>query len=315
MLTAGRSGVRAAWVLLLSTALLAAPATGALADPTCQKVSERTGVCLVQAEDPGTPGPGTEPPSSGGGGGAPVPQPCMYGREEMPCENELGRWSNSRQCYFEIADPPPPPDHFVWEGHPEGEGVVYRCMAPNPATSGSFWEIFVWLATAEPGPAPRELAEQAVAEMDLRAGQIGTNPAADADRPAIVGLPTWLWIADPSESTVGPITRTASAGAVTVTATARLDRVVWAMGDGHSVTCDGPGQAWQPGLDPRAEPPCGYAYRRSSASRPDQRYTITATSFWVVTWEGGGESGTITLDLANDTTARVAEVQTLVTVS
>ena len=41
----------------------------------------------------------------------------------------------------------------------------------------------------------------------------------------------------PGDHTWGPITRTASAGGYTVSATARVDRVVWTMGDGSTNVC------------------------------------------------------------------------------
>lgn len=100
---------------------------------------------------------------------------------------------------------------------------------------------------------------------------------------------------------------------MTVTATARLDRVVWDMGDGRSTTCTGPGTPWSPGAGNGNSPTCGYTFRASSVRQPDQRYTITATSYWTIDWAGGGEAGTITMDFASGTDLRVAEVQALVT--
>ncbi|WP_146930388.1 hypothetical protein [Cellulomonas xylanilytica] len=226
----------------------------------------------------------------------------------IDCVNELGTWSDARGCYMELADPQPPFEHAVWDGRTDG--VVYRCTLPNPGTS-SWWTVTVWLPTAQPGPAPRELAEQAIAEMQFRAGQIGMSPAVDA--PSVVGLPTWLWIADPDEHTVGPITRSATAGAVTVTATGSLEKVVWDMGDGDPVTCDGPGTVYDPAVGGEGSPTCGFTYGRSSANQPGLAYPVTATSHWVVEWAGGGQAGTIRLHLTSTAEVRVAEIQTLVT--
>ena len=125
-------------------------------------------------------------------------------------------------------------------------------------------------------------------------------------------MPTWLWIADPDEHTVGPITRTASAGAVTVTATGRLARVVWDMGE-DEVTCTSPGTAWDPSRGGGPSPTCQYVYGRSSARQPDLAYQVTATSHWEITWAGGGEQGTIEMPLERSTEVRVAEIQALVT--
>jgi hypothetical protein len=80
---------------------------------------------------------------------------------------------------------------------------------------------------------------------------------------------------------------------VSVTAVARPVRVGWAMGDGGTVTCTGPGTPHPPGADPRsASPDCGYTYRTSSAARPGGVFAVTATVRWDVTWAGAGQTGT-----------------------
>ena len=298
-------------VALLTLVAVVAVGTRAHAEPPCLKWDADLGECIIRAVDPGTtpPPPGTNPP--GGGPSTPAPpRVCRYGTEVIECETSLGRWSDDRQCYFEIADPQPAPDHYSWEGRTEG--VIYICMAPIPYSPGSYWTIYVWLEEPEPGPDPRELAQEAVARMALRAGELGINPPGGDGRAAIVGMPTWLWIADPDEHTVGPITRTATAGAVTVTATAELERVVWDMGE-DEVTCTSPGTAWDPSRGGGESPTCQYVYARSSALQTHLAYPVTATSHWVITWAGGGETGTITMDLERSTEVRVAEIQALVT--
>jgi hypothetical protein len=129
-----------------------------------------------------------------------------------------------------------------------------------------------------------------------------------------VGMQTWLWVADPDEHTVGPMTATASAGPVTVTATAELTEIAWDMGDGtDGVVCDGPGTPYDPALRVKESPTCGYTYARSSARQDDQAYTVTATSRWVVHWTGGGESGDIPLEFNRSVEVRVGEIQALST--
>ena len=266
------------------------------ADPPCIKIDSRTGQCVLFAVDPGGP-PSEEPGPGAPGGTSQGPRVCEFVNKPIECETSLGSWSNDRACYMQLADPQPPPEDVAWEGNTDG--VVYRCMAPIPYTPGSYWPLTVWLPEAQPGPDPRELAEQALATMELRAGQIATNPPGGPDSVAVVGLQTWLWIADADEHTVGPITRTATAGAVTVTATARLDRVVWDMGDGEPTTCTGPGTPWSAAAGTGDSPTCGHTYRASSARQPDQRYDVAATSYWTVDWAGGGEGGTIQMDFAS----------------
>ena len=61
--------------------------------------------------------------------------------------------------------------------------------------------------------------------MNLRPISIGIVPE---DRPGsvgLVGMPVWLWAASPGPAqSWGPITRSASAGGVTVTATAKVQQ-------------------------------------------------------------------------------------------
>lgn len=279
----------------------------AVVPPTCS-VTGLGGECQVEATDPGSPGDQGTPP--GGGGTSTGPRVCRgWSGEEIECVNGLGTWSDSRSCYMQPADPQPPFEDPVWEGHTDG--VVYRCMIPQPGSS-AMWTTYQWLPEALPGPSPRELAQAAVEQMEFRAGLLGMNP--DADALSVVGLQTWLWIADPDEHTVGPMTRTATAGAVSVTATARLDEVVWDMGDdGAPVSCDGPGTPYDPSYGGGDSPTCGYTYDRSSAREPDEAYTVTATSRWVVEWAGGGQSGTIPMEFSRSAEVRVGEVQALVT--
>jgi hypothetical protein len=110
---------------------------------------------------------------------------------------------------------------------------------------------------------------------------------------AIVNLESWLWI-DPAQWQ--PITRTAAVDGITATATATEVSVVWEMGDGHQVTCDGPGVAYNTSIpDQDQSTSCGYTYQETSASGP---FTITATIEYDVTWisvgvVGGGDLGII----------------------
>lgn len=132
---------------------------------------------------------------------------------------------------------------------------------------------------------------------------------------SVVGIPTWLGVSDPGQSTTGPITRSASAGGMTVTATARLASVVWSMGDGNTVTCAGtnaPGTRWD-GVSTAKSPTCGHVYQKTSANQPQTRYTITATFNWSISWSGGGAQGTIDMDFSRSTTLRVGEIQAIIT--
>ncbi|MCL2848616.1 MAG: hypothetical protein FWE61_01055 [Micrococcales bacterium] len=168
------------------------------------------------------------------------------------------------------------------------------------------------------GVDPAVLARRAVTQMQLRAPQIGMTGGSPPDGMQIVGIPAWMWVADPGESTTGPIERFASEGGITVRATARLDRTVWTMGDGTVVTCPGaraPGTPYEGRYDKLPSPTCGHMYTRTSAGQPNEAFTVIVTAYWVVEWSvvagGGGQSGTITQQMSRNTPKQVGELQAL----
>ena len=97
----------------------------------------------------------------------------------------------------------------------------------------------------------------------------------------LVGVATWLWIEPGAWQT---LTATASAGTVTTTATATPTKVVWDMGDGSTVTCDGPGTPYDPN-DPTATTDCSYTWTQAGS------YQVTATIYWSVSWTAVGAPG------------------------
>lgn len=157
---------------------------------------------------------------------------------------------------------------------------------------------------------PVELASDALERTPLPEPQISMAPSPDI--PQLVNLATYLWLTTDQWE---PATVSASAGAVTSTVTARPTRVIWDMGQGDQVVCDGPGLPYDPSLSDEAQPSdCHYTYRRSSAGQPGQRYTVTATVEWETNWSvtgaaGGGSLGTATS--SSSTTVQVAELQSL----
>jgi hypothetical protein len=80
------------------------------------------------------------------------------------------------------------------------------------------------------------------------------------------------------------LTATANARTVTATATATPAKVVWDMGDGDSVTCDGPGTPYS-ASDSNATTDCSYTWPQAG------NYTVTATVYWSVTWTAVGTAG------------------------
>jgi len=81
----------------------------------------------------------------------------------------------------------------------------------------------------------------------------------------------------------------------------------------HPVVCDTAGTPYEPSYGREDSPDCGHTYEKSSAHEPDDAYTVTATSSWVITWSGAGQTGTIRLDdLNRSTQIRIGEAQVLV---
>jgi hypothetical protein len=150
-----------------------------------------------------------------------------------------------------------------------------------------------WSATPPVKVDPVQLAQGAVGKMLLKGPAIDINPKPGGK--GLVGMPVWM-AADTSQTTWGPNSASASAGGVTVTATAQVSKVVWDMGDGSSVTCTGPGTVYQKSFGLKASPDCGHVYTQPSDQQQGGAYPVTATSTWTVNWQvnGGGQAGTLT---------------------
>ena len=181
-----------------------------------------------------------------------------------------------------------------------------RCLVSAQLSGEAF---YFWAGSGDPeaAPDPRVLALQAVEYMDLSAVRIGSFPwtvEKSAQSMGVVGWNVWLWVDGASASTFGPITRSASAGGYTVTATGRVSRVVWDMGNGDQVTCGRgtPYPRYSADRDPKS-PDCGYVYMR------DGDYTVSATSYWEVSWSGIGQSGVIPMQLTSTGRVTIAEIQ------
>lgn len=316
------SGVLAAASLLAAAPVVAASVPAA---PTlCSGDQFGTRTCTVVADTPGGGGNG-QPVTDGGtgnsgngGGSAAAPPPgCTHNGVSISCVDPrrggVGTWNPARMCY--LSGPYTPAEAgepWLSEADdPErSEQTLYQCVPPLPLPL----EInYIWTGgAADPVPVidPEVLAYQAIEQMTLQPARIGTAPPPAPELStsmALVGMEMWMWVQDPDAQTWGPITRTASAGAVTVSATAQVTHADWDMGDGTVVTC-AEGVQWRTGM---RDAPCGHTYTRTSRDQPDGAYPITATTHWQVEWAGGGQNGTIDFTLADATSLRVGEVQVI----
>ena len=288
------------------------PALSARAsDPACLRIDPNKGTCVIAIPAP-RPDPGTRP-TGGTSGGVTAPKCTRYPDIAVPCSDPaLGFWSNSLEVYCRLATPQPSINDAIWAGHLGNGGAVYDCT--NPFGGGNFSSGQLWLPQA-PGStvSPEEAAQAVVRRMNLRGAEIGIVPEDKPGRIGAVGAPVYMWT-KPGPTTFGPQVLTGSAGGVTITATAKVDRIVWNMGDGSTVTCRTPGTIYQDRYGFQMSPDCGYRYTRTSAGKPGNAYPIVATSYWIVNWTGpGATSGRIMLDLQSRTKIVVGELQALVT--
>lgn len=289
----------AAFVVVGSTS----PASAAGGENCWYETDPNTGEVKLVCEDPGNGGGGNDDPGSGGS------STCQYSGKEIPCTGPEGSvWSSKYACWIgpsagELGEDLLPPD-----GQTKEDGAWHVCYFPPP---GSSWE-YMWIETGEVGIDPVVLANRAIASMDLDPIEIGIVPESGANRAGLVGLPVWMWVDSPTEDTFGPITRSASEGSVSVSATASVSSIVWNMGDGTKVTCTGKGTPYADHYGKQPSPTCGHRYAKMSSDQPDGAYQVTATSHWVVEWTGGGQSGTIEFDLTTDPLPiRIGEAQVL----
>lgn len=157
--------------------------------------------------------------------------------------------------------------------------------------------------------------------MRLTMGDIGSTPPTTATKPAamgVIGLPMWLWVANRAENTTGPITRTAADGGLSVSATGTLDRITWTLTEADTgiaratVTCRGENAAGTPydGRDNASpSPTCGIPANLNLYSG---EFTLTATAYWTVAWQGAGQTGSINVPpQTNSVPVTIGELQVL----
>lgn len=297
--------------------LTAAPAAVSAADgAVCLKPNPQTGVCLVYYTGSGTPAvqPADRPQPAGG------PVVCRDGGQELACssasQNYPGTrvsWSNGRQCYVGLLPNQPLTGDPAWGGHTNG--AIYYCEAPGGVgrtfvdrITSTFWSA---APPAALPPNPADVARRGALAMDVRAADIGIVPDDDPTALGAVGAPVWMWTA-PGPHTFGPLAETRTEQGITVALNAGVERIVWDMDDGSTVTCRTAGTVYEDRYGFDSSPDCGHRYTRTSAYKPGGAFRVTATSYWVVDWTGpGGTAGRIPINLTDGTAIRVGELQAL----
>ena len=275
-------------------------------------------ICDITIPHPG--GGGSTSPGSGvpgSPGRSNTSSGCQYNGQTILCSTSSGGWNAARGCYVQLASDqsqgPPLKDHSGQQGG------WYTCATPgswvctSPTGPGCLQTSLFWAAQPPAGApntlSPAEAAAELIKTFRLRGIDIGMAPdPGGADPKSYVGVPIWMWVADPQPLTYGPYTKTATLGGVTITATARVTTIRWDMGDGHTVTCASKGTAYTTSYGVTDSPTCGYRYMKTSGGGT---YTVTATSQWVVEWTGGGANGQQALTTASATAVRIQELQSV----
>lgn len=278
----------------------------AFADPVKCQVNAAMGTCSINAGGGGSPGGGGGPEGGpapqGAGGSGSGPQKCMYDGKEISCtapgNKNQAYFSSDLNFYCSFQDPGPTPGTGIFSCYPPGSRPERGSTQILPLSGPG-------APAVPPPPDPRVLAQQAISQMGLRHIAIGMAPPPGAGKVGVIGLPTWMWVADPGAQTTGPQTQSASQSGYTVTATATLNDITWSMGDGGSVVCHGAGTAYSAAQGSRPSPDCGYTFTKSGD------FTVTATSHWNVAWSGIGQSGVIPLTFTSSTQVTEVELQAI----
>lgn len=208
-------------------------------------------------------------------------------------------------CYIGDISSDVPAGDLRWEGHAPGDGSVYRCIKLTAVGDGGqpTWGSYrdFWSATFPGEPEivvdPEAVAQQILEGMTFEPLELGLAPRPLEQAPASIGLvgaPVWMWVTNAGPTTWGPSEESVTVGGVTITVTAEVESVTWDMGDGSSVTCDTPGDAYEARLGVRPSPSCGHTYEQTSADQPGTAYAVTATANWTASWTAStGASGTL----------------------
>jgi hypothetical protein len=231
------------------------------------------------------------------------------GSSSKPADTGSGQSGSKAVCTVKKMDPQPPAGSMFWEDKSPKDGAVYQRTCRNGPDGAPVNSTFVADGAAAGVAAvdPAVVAQQAVAKMKLVGPDIASPRAAGK---YIVGVPMWMWV-NKSPTAYGPNTTTATAGGVTVTATANVSKIDWKMGDGSTVTCNGPGTAYAASYGKQESPTCGHTYTRTSVSQSGAKYAVTATATWTVDWQvnGGGGTGQFTEVRQSQTQVEIGEVQ------
>ena len=185
--------------------------------------------------------------------------------------------------------PPANPRPRPTQGHrPPGAGTSGRPAAPR---------------------SPIEVRQEAMDQIKLTRPKIGASPclAAGAGCRGTVGVPVWLWVGD-GDGELPTDSASAEAGTFDISATAKVTKVKWSLGDGQSTLCAGTESKYDVDRDGWSTPECGFEH----GWKKPGTYTLTATYVWQVAWTGD-ETGSMTQDMSSTQQVTVGELQSVAT--
>ena len=297
--------------LCLVAGCLLATVGPAQACPRGSTPSPTGGAICIPVSDPGG---GADPGGSENGGDAGTTSTSSGGCQradgsEVDCVSPYGVWDSGHQCWIHRVDVPH--SDPVWKGHTDG--ATWMCAL---ITDGMDPVVLFWLPPGGAAivlPDPGELAHRALGLLRLATAEVHTAPQDPAR--TFVGVENWLWV---PRSQWATLTKSVSAGATTVTVTAKPAEVKWQTGRGTEL-CHDAGRAWAAGMTDAATTSCGVTYRVTSDSAANGAFTLSASIGYQVDWvcNGACTSGSGDLGLVDAPTGvgrlRVLQRQTVVT--
>lgn len=206
-----------------------------------------------------------------------------------------------------------------WDLPPELNGLTVMILRDcEDADTGEYVSIdliFIVPPLAQQTD-PRELALMARQQLPFPLPDIAFSPPLeDPDDFLLVQLDSWIWATDWAE-----VSRTASAGGVVATVTARPVRLLWDFTPRRSDPeteggCPGPGTPYDQSKPPEAQSTaCSITFRHSSAGQPGAAYEGHLTVVYEVSWTSniGGAGGSLgTVPRTTVLPVRVGEQQAL----
>lgn len=208
------------------------------------------------------------------------------------------RYYNDLVGQVDLSQPEPP---VLAEMQANGEAVPYVRICEDSVTGDLIsWteDIALDLPAIDPID-PQQLALMARNRLPFVLPDVAFSPPLESpDDFLLVQLPTWIWVENWTEES-----RSASAGGVVATVTARPVRQEWDFTPNRldpetEGGCAGPGRAYDASIPPESQStPCSFTFRHSSAGEQGAAYEGHLTVFYEITWTSnigvGGSLGTV----------------------